>query len=120
MYTNHHTLKYFCTQPDPQVRQGRWAKLMQEFHMEILYHKGQDNVVVDALSRVMYTMSFTLLDNSLLQEIKEAQEEDPYAHQVMSKLKSCIDIGEGFSLSISSLTPSSSLYANCLVDNGWH
>ena len=58
VYTDHHTLKYFCSQPDLRGRQGRWAELMQEFHMEILYRKGRDNVVADALSRIMYSMSF--------------------------------------------------------------
>ena len=67
VYTDHHTLKYFSNQPNLQGRQGRWAELMQEFHMEILYHKGQDNVVTNALSRIMSTMSFTILENSLLQ-----------------------------------------------------
>ena len=46
---------------------------MQELPMEILYRKGRDNVDANTLSRLMYTMSFTILDNSLLQEIKEAQ-----------------------------------------------
>ena len=41
--------------------------------MEILYRKGRDNVVADALSRIMNTMSFTILENSLLQEIQKAQ-----------------------------------------------
>ena len=54
---------------------------MQEFHMEILYRKGQDN----ALSRIMNTMSFTILENSLLQEIQEAQQEDPFAQQKQNK-----------------------------------
>ena len=45
---------------------------MQEFNMEILYLKVQDNVVDDALSHIMYQMSFTVLESSLLQEIKEA------------------------------------------------
>ena len=39
VYTDHHTLKYFSNQPDLQGRQGRWAELMQEFHMEIIYCK---------------------------------------------------------------------------------
>ena len=66
VYTDHHTLKYFSNQPDLRGRQGRWAELMQEFHMKILYRKGRDNVVADALSRIMNTMSFTVLENSLL------------------------------------------------------
>ena len=66
VYTNHHTLKYFYNQPDFWGRQGWWAKMMQEFHMEILYKKGKDSIVVDALSRIMYHMSFTKLESSLL------------------------------------------------------
>ena len=64
-----------------------WAKLMQEFHMEILYRNNHDNVVADALSRIMYNMSFTVLENSLLQEIKEAQLMDLYAQTVRSRLR---------------------------------
>ena len=79
MYTNHHSLKYFYSQPDLRGKQGRWAELMQKFHMEILYRTGRDNVVVDTLSRMMHNMSFTVLENSLLQEIKEAQQEEPCA-----------------------------------------
>ena len=54
---------------------------MQEFHMEIIYCKDWDNVVADTLSRIMNTVSFTILENSLLQEIQEAQQEDPFAQQ---------------------------------------
>ena len=78
VYTDHHTLKYFSNQRDLRGRQGRWAELMQEFHMEILYCKGRDNVIANALSRIMNTMSFTILENSLCQEINEAQLKDSY------------------------------------------
>ena len=89
MYTNHHTLKYFCCQLDLQGRQGRWVELMQEFHMEILYHMGLDNVIMDELSsRMMYNMSFIVFEKSLFQEVKEAQKANSYAPKARLKLKS--------------------------------
>ena len=78
VYIDDHTPKYFCSQPNLQGRHGRWVELMQEFHMEIIYCKDQDNVVTDALSRMINNMSFTILDNALLQHIKEAQLDNPY------------------------------------------
>ena len=63
------TKRHIC---GPVTPTGKWVELMQEFHMEILYCKGQDNVVADGLSRIMNTMSFTVLEKSLLQEIQEA------------------------------------------------
>ena len=65
---------------------------MQEFHMEILYRKGCDNVVAYALSRIVHTMSFTILESSLLQDIKEAQLEDLFAQQVRSTIESAESI----------------------------
>ena len=34
--TDHHTLKYFCNQPDIWGHQAWWAKMIEEFHMKIL------------------------------------------------------------------------------------
>ena len=82
--------------------------------MEILYHKGQDNVITNALSRVMNNMSFTILENSLLQEIKEAQLDDPYAQQVRSRLQFSMDTSEGSPLSTSSLS-----LLQVHLPNGW-
>lgn len=119
VYTDHHTLKYFSNQPDLRGRQGRWAELMQEFHMEILYRNGRDNVVADALSRIVNNMSFTVLENSLLQEIKEAQQQDPYAQKVKARLESRMNNDEDLASSTSSLHRISSPYANFSVENGW-
>ena len=39
-------------------------------------YKRWDNVVTNTLVRIMHSMSFTILNNSLLQEIKKVQVED--------------------------------------------
>ena len=51
VYKDCHTLKHFSNQPNLQGRLGRWIELMQEFHMKILYHNDQDNVITHAFIR---------------------------------------------------------------------
>jgi hypothetical protein len=51
IFTNHKSLKYFFTQADLSMRQRRWLELIKNYDMEIHYHPGKANVVVDALSR---------------------------------------------------------------------
>ena len=66
----------------------------------------------------MNHMSFIVLENSLLQEIKEAQLDNPYAQQARSKLDACIEVSEEPSSSTSSLQHSSSPYANFSMAHG--
>jgi hypothetical protein len=50
-YTDHKSLKYIFTQPDPNMRQRRWLELIKDYELEVHYHPGKTNVVADALSR---------------------------------------------------------------------
>jgi hypothetical protein len=51
IYTDHKSLKYIFTQPDLNMRQRRWLELIKDYDLEVHYHPGKANVVVDALSR---------------------------------------------------------------------
>ena len=51
IFTDHKSLKYIFTQRELNNRQRRWLELIKDFDLEILYHPGKANVVVDALSR---------------------------------------------------------------------
>jgi hypothetical protein len=54
LFTDHKSLKYFFTQTELNMRQRRWLELIKDYDIEINYHPGKANVVVDALSRTTY------------------------------------------------------------------
>jgi hypothetical protein len=51
IYTCHKSLKYIFTQPDLNMRQRRWLKLIKDYEMEVHYHSRKANIIADALSR---------------------------------------------------------------------
>jgi hypothetical protein len=51
VYSDHKSLKYIFTQPDLNLRQQRWLKLIKNYDLGINYHPDKANVVADALSR---------------------------------------------------------------------
>ena len=51
VHTDHKSLEYFWRQPKMQGRQTRWMECLQQHHVDLLYIKGEHNVVADALSR---------------------------------------------------------------------
>jgi hypothetical protein len=51
IYTNHKSLKFIFTQLELNMRQRRWLELIRDYELEIHYHPGKVNVVVDALSK---------------------------------------------------------------------
>jgi hypothetical protein len=54
IYTDHKSLKYIFTQPDLNMRQRRWLELIKDYELEVHYHSGKANVVVDTLSRKLH------------------------------------------------------------------
>jgi len=75
VYTDYKSLKYIFTQKELNMRQRRWLELLKDYDMEVKYHSGKANVVVDALSRKS-TRSVACLctqEKRLLEELDRLQ-----------------------------------------------
>ena len=72
MYTDHKSLKYIFTQSELNMRQRRWLELIKYYDLEVHYHPGKANIVVDALSCKASCLCLTvrLLDITLCQEME--------------------------------------------------
>jgi len=51
IYTDHKSLKYIFTQKEINMRLRRWVELMADYDIDLHYHPGKINVVLNALSR---------------------------------------------------------------------
>ena len=51
IFTDHHSLRFFETQPKLNHRQVRWMEILQDYREKIEYKSGVNNHVADALSR---------------------------------------------------------------------
>jgi hypothetical protein len=51
LYRDHKSLKYIFTQPDLNLRQRRWLKLINDYDLGINCHPRKANVVANTLSR---------------------------------------------------------------------
>jgi transposase InsO family protein len=69
VYTDHKSLNYIFTQKDLNLRQRRWLELIKDYDLEIHYHPGKANLVVDALSKKEHVHSAIVAQ--LLDEIVE-------------------------------------------------
>jgi len=65
IYTDHKSLKYIFTQPELNMWQRRWLKLIKDYNLHIHYHPGKANVVADALSQKSHYHSVQIEDSSL-------------------------------------------------------
>ena len=63
LVTDHDSLKWLRTQPDPRGKFGRWLIELEELNYEITPRNGLDHVVPDCMSRSRY-----LEDNEEIQD----------------------------------------------------
>ena len=53
LHTDHEPLTWLASQARPNRRQARWLEFLSQFQYELLYVKGDENVVADALTRTL-------------------------------------------------------------------
>lgn len=63
VYTDHSALKWFLSLSNPMGRLARWSTRLSEFNFEIKHLKGCDNVIPDALSRMVPVSSLFSISN---------------------------------------------------------
>jgi len=72
--TDHQSLKYFLKQRLSSTEQKKWVTKMLGYDYEIVYKKGKENVVVDALSRKFEDdgslFALSLPNHSWLEEVR--------------------------------------------------
>jgi hypothetical protein len=90
--TDHQSLKYFLEQHISSPEQQKWVTKIFGYDYEIIYNKGKENVVVDALSRKykdegsLFSLSFIVLD--WLQVVRQEWLQDPKSSQLIKQLQS--------------------------------
>ena len=77
------------------MRQRRWLELIKDYDLEIHYHPGKANVVVDALSHKSYC--HTLITESVPPELKEEIDDfqlEILPHSLLNELRIKYDLTE--------------------------
>jgi hypothetical protein len=90
--TDHQSLQYFLEQCISSPEQQKWVTKLFGYDYEIIYKKGKDNVVADALSRKyedegsIFSLSFIVPD--WLQSVRQEWLQDPKSSQLIQQLQS--------------------------------
>jgi hypothetical protein len=99
--TDHQSLKYFLEQRISSQEQQKWVTKLFVYDYEIIYKKGKDNVVADALSRKyedegsLFSLSFIVPD--WLQAVHQEWLQDPKSSHLIQQLKNKAPAPPGYS-----------------------
>ena len=113
--TDHDSLKYFLEQRISSEEQQKWVTKMLGYDFEIIYKKGKQNVVADALSRKDEDVEALLCAISIIQPdwINEEREEwknDEEVWELIQKLQEDSSTFDTFSWKNDSLWYKDHLY----------
>jgi hypothetical protein len=99
--TDHQSLKYFLEQRISSQEQHKWVTKIFGYDYEIIYKKGKDNVVANALSRKyedegsLFSLSFIVPD--WLQAVHQEWLQDPKSSHLIQQLKNKAQAPPGYS-----------------------
>jgi hypothetical protein len=99
--TDHQSLKYFLEQRISSQEQQKWVTKLFGYDYEIIYKKGKDNVVADALSRKyedegsLFSLSFIVPD--WLQAVHQEWLQDPKSSHLIQQLQNKAQAPPGYS-----------------------
>jgi hypothetical protein len=99
--TDHQSLKYFLERCISSQEQQKWVTKLFGYDYEIIYKKGKDNVVVDALSwkyedeGSLFSLSFIVLD--WLQDVRQEWVQDPKSSHLIQQLQNKASAPLGYS-----------------------
>ena len=99
--TDHQSLNYFLEQCISSLEQQKWVTKLSGYDYEIIYKKGKDNVVVDALSQKyedegsIFPLSFIV--PYWLQAVHQEWLQDPKSSQLIQQLQSSAPSLPGYS-----------------------
>lgn len=96
IFTDHRTLEYFLMQKDLSWQQAQWQEFLAQYDFEIVYLKGKENMVVDALSRVEHKDKDNIVapvftvkaDTDLVEKIKEGYQKDDWCRKIQDNMQS--------------------------------
>jgi hypothetical protein len=99
--TDHQNLKYFLEQRISSQEQQKWVTKLFGYDYEIIYKKGKDNVVADALSQKyeeegsLLSLSFIVPD--WLQAVRQEWLQDPKSLHLIQQLETKDSAPPGYS-----------------------
>jgi hypothetical protein len=99
--TDHQSLQYFLEQCISSPEQQKWVTKLFGYDYEIIYKKGKDNVVADALSQKyeeegsLFSLSFIVPD--WLQAVRQEWLQDPKSSHLIQQLQTNASAPPGYS-----------------------